>query len=311
MNPSGEVNGKLRGKTKAKQNSAVPILSANMNSSRLNGTHTGNLTGRLLQNLTVRVTHAQLSSKYPGWDRSNETPSFNRLYFIDSGEGKVIINGETHYPHAGHLMIMPAGTTQTSMTYPHNSYVRYYCHFDAQIGEWPLFHNAGKLYICEAADPDAVRAIFTELIALFQDDSFLSTLRRQASLLQLLAICLEGGGYANFLDDVAHTGDQGKLASVLGYIEEHLHEPMEVEELAGLVHLHPNYFIPYFKKFMGMPPMHYVQYKRMEHAKRQLSGTKSSIGDIAEQVGMELAHFSKVFKKTTGVSPSAYRSSTR
>ncbi|WP_312027317.1 helix-turn-helix domain-containing protein [Paenibacillus typhae] len=311
MNTSGEVNGKLRGKTKAKHNNAVPILNANMNSNRLNGTHTGNLTGRLLQNLTVRVTHAQLSSKYPGWDRSNETPSFNRLYFIDSGEGKVIINGETHYPHAGHLMIMPAGTTQTSMTYPHNSYVRYYCHFDAQIGEWPLFHNAGKLYICEAADPDAVRAIFTELIALFQDDSFLSTLRRQASLLQLLAICLEGGGYANFLDDVAHTGDHGKLASVLGYIEEHLHEPMEVEELAGLVHLHPNYFIPYFKKFMGMPPMHYVQYKRMEHAKRQLSGTKSSIGDIAEQVGMDLAHFSKVFKKTTGVSPSAYRSSTR
>ncbi|MDF9839187.1 AraC family transcriptional regulator [Paenibacillus sp. PastF-1] len=310
MNPSGEVNGKLRGKTKAKPNSAAPILNGNMNS-RLNGTHTGNLTGRLLQNLTVRVTHAQLSSKYPGWDRSNETPSFNRLYFIDSGEGKVIINGETHYPHAGHLMIMPAGTTQTSLTYPHNSYVRYYCHFDAQIGEWPLFHNAGKLYICEAADPDAVRAIFTELIALFQDDSFLSTLRRQASLLQLLAICLEGGGYANFLDDVAHTGDHGKLASVLGYIEEHLHEPMEVEDLAGLVHLHPNYFIPYFKKFMGMPPMHYVQYKRMEQAKRQLSGTKSSIGDIAEQVGMELAHFSKVFKKTTGVSPSAYRSSTR
>lgn len=41
---------------------------------RINGTQTGNLTGRLLQNLTVRVSHAQLSSKYPGWDRSNETP---------------------------------------------------------------------------------------------------------------------------------------------------------------------------------------------------------------------------------------------
>jgi AraC-like DNA-binding protein len=273
--------------------------------------HPGNLTGRLLQNLTVRVTHAQLSSKYPGWDRNKETPSFNRLYFIDSGEGKVIINGETHYPHAGHLMIMPAGTTQTTMTSPRNPYIRYYCHFDAQIGEWPLFHSAGKLYISEVADPDAVRAIFNELIALFEDDSFLSTLRRQASLLQLLALCLEGGGYANFLDELAHTGDQGKLANVLGYIDEHLNVPMEVEELAELVHLHPNYFIPYFKKFMGMPPMQYVQLKRMELAKRLLSGSKFSISDIAEQVGMELAHFSKVFKKTTGVSPSAYRSSTR
>ncbi|MNI88944.1 DNA-binding transcriptional regulator AraC [compost metagenome] len=57
--------------------------------------------------------------------------------------------------------------------------------------------------------------------------------------------------------------------------------------------------------------MRYVQLKRMELAKRLLSGSKFSIGGIAEEVGMELAHFSKVFKKTTGVSPSAYRSSTR
>lgn len=48
--------------------------------------------------------------------------------------------------------------------------------------------------------------------------------------------------------------------------------------------------------------MHYVQLKRMEHAKRQLSYSNFSISDIAEQVSMELAHFSKYFKKTIGIS---------
>lgn len=43
--------------------------------------------------------------------------------------------------------------------------------------------------------------------------------------------------------------------------------------------------------------MHYVQLKRMEHAKRQLSYSNFSISDIAEQVSMELAHFSKYFKR--------------
>lgn len=76
----------------------------------------GNLTGALLQNLTVTVTHAHLSSRYPGWNRLNETPSFNRLYFIDGGEGKVILNGQAHYPRPGQLMIMPAGSTQTTET---------------------------------------------------------------------------------------------------------------------------------------------------------------------------------------------------
>ncbi|MHA6532014.1 AraC family transcriptional regulator [Paenibacillus sp. BAC0078] len=273
--------------------------------------HLGNLTGRLLQNLNVTVTHAQLSTRYPGWNRTNETPSFNRLYFIDSGEGKVIINGVVHYPKPGQLMIMPAGSTQTTETSPSNPYARYFCHFDAQISEWPLFHSANKLYISDAADPDAVRDIFNEMIALFQDEGFLATLRIQASLLNLLAMCLEAGGYSDFVGELVHTSDQGKLSNVLQYIDQRLKQPMEVEELAELVHLHPNYFIPYFKKFMGVPPMQYVQLKRMELAKKKLSSTDLSISDIAEQVGMELAHFSKYFKKTTGVSPSAYRSSTR
>ncbi|OKP66555.1 AraC family transcriptional regulator [Paenibacillus sp. P3E] len=271
----------------------------------------GNMTGRLLQNLNVTVTHAQLTTGYPGWNRTNETPSFNRLYFIDRGEGKVIINGVAYYPRPGQLMIMPAGSIQTTETSPDHPYTRYYCHFDARIGEWPLFYSANKLYISDAADPDAVRAVFTEMISLFQAEGFLSSIRVQAALLNLMALCLEAGGYSDFMDELLHTSDQGKLAHVLEYIDQRLKRPLEVEELAEQVHLHPNYFIPYFKKFMGVTPMHYVQLKRMELAKKQLSYTGFSISDIAEQVGMELAHFSKYFKKTTGVSPSAYRSSTR
>ncbi len=271
----------------------------------------GNLTGALLQNLSVTVTHAHLSSRYPGWNRLNETPSFNRLYFIDGGEGKVILNGQAHYPRPGQLMIMPAGSTQTTETSPDNPYKRYFCHFDAHIGEWPLFHTGNKLYISDVVEPDAVREIFTEMITRFPEENLLSTMRNQAALLHLLALCLEDGGYSDFMGELAHTSGQKQLANVLQYIEQRLTQPMEVEELAELVHLHPNYFIPYFKKYMGVPPMHYVQLKRMELAKRQLSYSTSSISDIAAQVGMELAHFSKYFKKSTGVSPSAYRNSTR
>ncbi|MDQ0194394.1 helix-turn-helix domain-containing protein [Paenibacillus wynnii] len=269
------------------------------------------ITGRLLENLTVTVTHAQLSSKYPGWNRTNETPSFNRLYFIDKGEGKVILNGITHFPKPGQLMIMPAGSSQTTETSLENPYTRYYCHFEARIGEWPLFHSANKLFIGDAPDPDAAREIFADLIHQLQNNDVLSTLRIQSNLLSLMALCLESGGYTDFMQEFIQTRDQGKLAHVLNYIDERLNKSLEVDELAELVHLHPNYFIPYFKKFMGVPPMHYVHLKRMEFAKRLLSYSDSTISDIAEQVGMELAHFSKYFKKLSGVSPSAYRNSTK
>ncbi|MBT2290836.1 helix-turn-helix transcriptional regulator [Paenibacillus albidus] len=267
--------------------------------------------GRLLENLTVTVTHAHYRNTYYGWNRTEQSPSFNRLYFLDSGEGSVTLNGVIHYPKPHQLMIMPAGTTQSTVTVMDNPYARYFCHFDARIGEWPLFHAANKLYISDAPDPDEVRRIFAEMIRLYQNNDFLSTLRIHASLLQLLAICLESGGYTDFMNEFFQTSEQGKLAHVLNYIDERLPYPMEVEELAELVHLHPNYFIPYFKKFTGVPPMHYVQFKRMEFAKRLLTYSDSGISDIAEQVGMELAHFSKYFKKSTGVTPSAYRKSTQ
>ncbi|MFF2015480.1 AraC family transcriptional regulator [Paenibacillus sp. NPDC058177] len=270
-----------------------------------------NLTSGMLENLSVNVSYAQVSTKYPGWNRTNETPSFGRFYYIDKGEGKVVLNGMTYYPKPGQLMIMPAGTTQTTDTSRENPYTRYYCHFDARIGEWPLFHAAGKLYISDAPDRDAVRKIFAEMIANFHRNDFFSKMRTQASLMNLLALCLESGGYQDFMKEFIMTGDQGKLASVLNFIDERLNWPLEVEDLAEIVHLHPNYFIPYFKKFVGVPPMQYVQLKRMEYAKRLLSYSDSSISSVAEQVGMELAHFSKTFKKNTGVSPSAYRISTK
>ncbi|MGG6310850.1 AraC family transcriptional regulator [Paenibacillus macerans] len=269
------------------------------------------LAGRLPESLTATVTHAQLKSGFPGWNRTEQAPSFNRLYFISQGEGSVILNGETYYPRPGQLMIMPAGASQTTFTAPENPYTRYYCHFDAQVGEWPLFHAGSKLYISDARDPDYVRTTFDEMIGQFQTGGPFAGLRMQACLLNLLACCLEEGGYRDYLKDYMQFTERNKLGGVLRHIQEHLYEPLEIEALADIVHLHPNYFIPYFKKIMGVTPMHYVQRKRMEEAKRLLTYTDDSIADIADQLGMQLAHFSRQFKSHAGISPTAYRTCTR
>ncbi len=272
-----------------------------------------NITGHLLDKLTVTVTHASHKKNYYGWNRTEETPSFNRIYFIAAGEGKVIINGISYYPKPNQLIIMPAGTTQTTETSHENPYDRYFCHFDAHIGEWPLFHGANKLYSCDTQESDwsQMCTTFSDMIEQFQKNDLLSTLRNQANLLNLLVLCLESKGNRDFLRKSLQTSERGKVADVLQYIDQHLNDQIEVEELAQLAHLHPNYFIPYFKKIMGVTPMLYVQQKRMELAKRILSFSDTSISDIAIQVGMELAHFSRYFKKSTGISPSAYRNSTK
>ncbi|MBE9916520.1 helix-turn-helix transcriptional regulator [Paenibacillus donghaensis] len=267
--------------------------------------------GRLPEGLTLSISHVQYKKGFPGWNRTAIAPSFHRFYFIAEGRGSVVLNGALYEPKPNQMMIMPAGTNQMALTDQDDPYTRYFCHFDAKVGEWPLFPADSRLYLCDASNPGFIEQTFEELVDLFHRGGPFSLLRAQACLLTMLACCLEDGGYTDIWNDFMGQTERSKLGDVLAYIHKHLHEPMEIERLADIVHLHPNYFIPYFKKIMGVTPMQYVKRKRMDEAKRLLSYTDVPISDIADQIGMQLAYFSRLFKSYTGLSPSAYRTCTR
>jgi transcriptional regulator GlxA family with amidase domain len=58
----------------------------------------------------------------------------------------------------------------------------------------------------------------------------------------------------------------------------------------------------------GLAPIAYVQRLRIEDAKRRLEGTQEPIDEISWRVGYEdPAFFRRLFKRTTGLAPGAYR----
>lgn len=64
-----------------------------------------------------------------------------------------------------------------------------------------------------------------------------------------------------------------------------------------------------FQAGVGMSPMRYVTYLRLEKAKHLLLNTNYSISEVGYAVGLEDPYyFSRVFKKEIGTSPSQYRS---
>jgi AraC-like DNA-binding protein/mannose-6-phosphate isomerase-like protein (cupin superfamily) len=269
------------------------------------------LTGHIWDNLSVQVTFARYNTSYESWVSKEQTPAFHRLYLIVDGEGSIKVNGKTYYPQPNQLVILPAGTEQSRTHSKEHPYSRYICHFNAQVGAWPLFHDQSLPCFSNVDQPEQIRDIFDQLIYQYQRKTAFSSLYAQAALLQLLAYCFEEGRHTHVIHRFMKSSEGEKLAQVLAYIDSRITEPLEVDELAELVHLHPNYFIPYFKKHMGITPIHYVQKKRIEEAKKLLSYTDNSISEIANQIGMELSHFSKQFKQFTGLSPSSYRSCTR
>ena len=64
-----------------------------------------------------------------------------------------------------------------------------------------------------------------------------------------------------------------------------------------------------FKAKVGTPPMHYVNYLRIEKAKNLLTSSNCSVGEIARLSGFaDQYYFSREFKKRTGTTPTAYKS---
>lgn len=78
---------------------------------------------------------------------------------------------------------------------------------------------------------------------------------------------------------------------------------------AGLLHLSPVYFEDLLKHESGKTMHEYIQLKRIDMAKKQLSGTNKPIVRISEELGFSSSpYFSRLFKKLTGYSPNEYRS---
>ncbi len=99
-----------------------------------------------------------------------------------------------------------------------------------------------------------------------------------------------------------------RFQSTLDYIEMHLGESLRIGALAGLAHLERTYFSRTFQKCLGIKPVEYVMRRRVERAKQRLWSTDAPLRAIADGLGFSDAfHFSKCFKRLTGLTPSDFR----
>ena len=92
------------------------------------------------------------------------------------------------------------------------------------------------------------------------------------------------------------------------YIREHFLEPINVDTVAGVVHLTPNYFSEFFKKHMGIGFTAYVKKLRLEFAANLLLTTDLTVQQTAQKSGFNsAAHFFNSFKAEYGVPPEQFR----
>ena len=105
------------------------------------------------------------------------------------------------------------------------------------------------------------------------------------------------------------TGKKYVVEKIVDYLEDHYTEKISLDQIAQNMYLSPFYISRIFKSEVGDTPINYLINLRMEKARQLLREKPNcSVQEIALQVGYDDAyHFSKLFKKHYGNSPSQYR----
>lgn len=112
--------------------------------------------------------------------------------------------------------------------------------------------------------------------------------------------------------DMQKTDTHSKAVNeCMDYIHYHLHEKITVAILAQHVHLNPTYLSELFARETGTSLSQYITDKRMEAAENMLKYSEYSFNEIAQILAYRSqSHFTKVFKKHSGMTPGSTAPST-
>lgn len=98
------------------------------------------------------------------------------------------------------------------------------------------------------------------------------------------------------------------VQKALQYMNQNYDQPIQIEDIAMCVNLHPNYLHRLFKKAIGITLHTYLMNLRLDKAKMLLERTDIPITDISDYVGLgSRQYFSYSFKKAFGMTPLEYR----
>lgn len=107
---------------------------------------------------------------------------------------------------------------------------------------------------------------------------------------------------------VAGTFRHTELNKILIYMHKNINKPFRVEELVQKSGLSRTSFFTRFRSITGLSPSNYMLNLKLESAKASLETTNLSVKEIASTLHFyDEFHFSKLFKRNHGLSPSAFR----
>lgn len=97
------------------------------------------------------------------------------------------------------------------------------------------------------------------------------------------------------------------FTKAIAYMKQNLYQPINIEEVCHALHISKSYLHKIFIQELQCPPGKYLQYVKLEEAKKLLQSKQYTIKEISELLHYSsIYHFSTRFKQYSGSSPKNY-----
>lgn len=153
-----------------------------------------------------------------------------------------------------------------------------------------------------------IKKCIDKLFLCYEEKNEFFELQLKSYLFELFYIffkeCFEIHDYsAKIKDDT--TND---IKAILEYIKINYMNSISIKDLANVVNFSEHYFMRFFKKYMGMTCVDYINEYRLNIATNLLETTDMPIMEIAVKVGVNnISYFNRIFKKKFNLTPKEYR----
>ncbi len=129
---------------------------------------------------------------------------------------------------------------------------------------------------------------------------------------QNYSYCFEILGFLSQFATIVQNKIKPELEKICTFIADYYMKQITIADLAKIANMSESNLYASFKKYFGISPIAYLNHRRLSNAANKLLTTDDTIGEIGSSVGIkDPYYFSKLFKKSFGVSPRKYRSISR
>lgn len=99
-----------------------------------------------------------------------------------------------------------------------------------------------------------------------------------------------------------------RAGKVIGALESEFRKDWKLDELVNISHMSRSTLMRVFRKATGQSPIEYLVRLRIQKSMKLLHNTNMNITEIAMEIGFnDSNYFTRQFRKTNGMSPTAYR----